>query len=55
MKKLTLEQLATKSGNAKSNQTINKVHLFVMDNFTKDEYIKYNQMFNDIRIKNQWN
>lgn len=55
MKNLTLQQLATKSGNAKSNQTINKVHLFVMDNFSKDEYIKYNQMFRDIKMNNQWN
>ena len=54
MKTLTLEQLANKSGNAKSNQTINKVNLFVMDNFSKDEYIKYNQMFRDIKMKNQW-
>jgi hypothetical protein len=55
MKNLTLEKLAEKSGNAKSNQTVNKIHLFVMDNFSKNDYIKYNQMFSDIKMKNQWN
>jgi hypothetical protein len=55
MKNLTLEQLAIKSGNAKSNQTINKINLFVMDNFKKEDYIKYNQIAMDIIMKNQWN
>jgi hypothetical protein len=51
MKNLTIEQLATKRGNAISYVTENKYNLFVMDNFSKEDYIKFNQMACDIKIK----
>ena len=52
MKNLTIEQLATKRANGKTNATKNKYNMFVMDNFSKDDYIEFNQLASDIEMKN---
>jgi len=49
MKNLTINQLAKKCAN-KTNATKNKYHLFVMDNFPKNDYIVFNQKMCDIEM-----
>ena len=49
MKNLTINQLAKKCAN-KTNATKNKYHLFVMENFSKNDYIVLNQKMSDIEM-----
>ena len=49
MKNLTINQLAKKCAN-KTNTTKNKYHLFVMENFSKNYYIVFNQTMCDIEM-----
>jgi len=52
MKNLTIEQLATKRSNGKTANTKNKYNMFVMENFSKDDYINFNQLACDLEMKN---
>ena len=49
MKNLTINQLAKKCAN-KTNATKNNYHLFVMDNFSKNDYIVFNQKMSNIEM-----
>jgi len=44
---MSISQLATKASNAKTQKTKTKYHLYVISNFSKDEYTKYINLFRD--------